>query len=211
MKTHILIYLFSAVSVCALGQKKVTFKDKTIGELEIGIGYNNPDMRTTFPDIWDDFEPYSENYIFSGYYTLDPKSTAEEVILNGEVKLTKIELGAAEGTMNYKEVLSFNFVNGEMNGNISYNFYSSEYNEETEETNLDNVKWVKQASLSAVYDGNEGVYRTINFMLDDDVKREKYTITRRKAYQLYLSNLWTIIDLNTCTEDEKPVFSKVKY
>ena len=73
------------------------------------------------------------------------------------------------------------------------------------------MKWVKQSSISAVYDGNEGVYRNINFMLDDDVKREKYTITRRKAYELYLSNFGQILNLNTCPEDEKPVFSKVKY
>jgi len=195
------------------GQNKVNFNDKKINELEVNMGmmYGVEEFRPTFPLIWKDFDPMSENYKFSGYYTLDQKSDNENKILNGEVKLVKLQLCVAEGTINIKEELIFNFLNGNMNGPISYCQYSSECNGETNETNLKNIKWKKDLTISAKYNYTDGNYKTISFLETREWEKTKYTISQGVGYDISIDYFRTIIDINTSLPNEKPIFKKIKY
>lgn len=151
------------------GQTKVTFNNKKIGELGLNIGmmYGVEEFRPTFPLIWKDFNPNSDEYSFSGYYTLDKSSDNENKILNGEVKLIRLQIQVAEGTLNIKEELTFNFKNGEMNGPIIYSEYSSKNNGETVESDLKNIKWQKNISITANYNYEYGAYKSIIFLRNE--------------------------------------------
>jgi len=198
----------------AIGQKKVPFNNKTINQLGIGIGdmYGLGGTRPTFPLIWKDFNPNSDEYLFSGYYTLDKSSDNENKILNGEVKLVRIQFCIDEGTINVKEELTFNLTtNGELNGVISYFKYSSECNGETNETDLKNVRWVKDISISAYYNYDDGNYKNINFLEIRDWEKTKYTIAQAIGYDISLDYFSTIININTSLPQEKPIFKKIKY
>ena len=187
--------------------------NKKINELGVNMGmmHGVEEFRPTFPIIWNDFDPNSDNYSFSGFYTLDKKSDNENKILNGEVKLIRLQFCVAEGTINIKEELTFNFINGDMNGPISYCQYSSECNGETNESDLKNIKWKKDVTISAKYNYTEGNYKTINFLETRDWEKTKYTISQGIGYNISLDYFRTIININTSLPNEKPIFKKIKY
>jgi hypothetical protein len=195
------------------GQNKVTFNNKKIGELSLNTGemYGVEEFRPTFPLIWKDFNPNSDEYSFSGYYTLDRSSDNENKILNGEVKLIRLQIQVAEGTLNIKEELTFNFKNGEMNGPITYPKYSSEYNGETEESDLKNVKWKKNISITANYNYRDGTYKNVIFLETRDWEKTKYTVSQGTSYDISLDYFRTIININTALPNERPIFKKTKY
>lgn len=205
----VLVLMFFHVN----GQTKVTFNNKKVGELGLNMGmmYGVEEFRPTFPLIWKDFNPNSDEYLFSGYYTLDKSSDNENKILNGEVKLIRLQIQEAEGTLNIKEELTFNFTNGEMNGPIIYSEYSSEYNEETTESDLKNVKWQKNISITANYNYKYSAYKSINFLETRDWEKTKYTISQGTSYDISLDYFRTIIYINTALPNEKPIFKRIKY
>jgi hypothetical protein len=84
----------------------------------MGQLYGVEEFPPTFPLIWKDFSSNSDEYIFSGYYTLDLKSDTENKILNGEVKLIRLQTYVAEGTLHIKEELVFNFKNNRISFRI---------------------------------------------------------------------------------------------
>ena len=192
---------------------KINFNKKKINELGVNMGeiYGFQEFRPTFPLIWKDFYPSNDNFTFSGFYTLDTKSDNENKILNGEVKLIKLQIQVAEGTLNIKEELTFNFINGNMSGPIIYSQYSSDNNGETEESDLKNVKWKKDISISAKYNYADGNYKTISFLETRDWEKTKYTITQGVGYDISIDYFRTIIDINTSLPNEKPIFKKTKY
>jgi hypothetical protein len=206
--TALIIAMFTAS-----GQNKINFSNKIINDLGVNMGemYGVEEFRPTFPIIWKDFDPNNDNYSFSGYYTLDSKSDNENKILNGEVKLIRLQFCVAEGTIHLKEELIFNFMNGDMNGPISYFQYSSECNGETNESDLKNIKWKKDMSMSANYTYSEGNYKNINFSETRDWEKTKYTISQGNGYDISLDYFRTIINLNTSLPNEKPIFKKIKY
>jgi hypothetical protein len=197
----------------AHGQNKINFTNKKIDELGVNMGtmYGVEEFRPTFPNIWTDFDPSSDDYSFSGYYTLDKKSDNENKILNGEVKLIRFQIQVAEGTLNIKEELTFNFINGEMNGPISYFQYSSDNNGESTESDLKNIKWKKDISITANYNYAESKYKTINFLETRAWEKTKYIITQGIGYDISLDYFRTIININTSLPIEKPTFKKIKY
>ncbi|MFO0415124.1 MAG: hypothetical protein ACK50E_05680 [Bacteroidota bacterium] len=206
---YILILSFFA----AEGQNKISFNNKKINELGVNMGmmYGIEEFRPTFPLIWKDFNPDSDDYSFSGYYTLDTYSNNENKTLNGEVKLIRVQIQVAEGTLNIKEELTFNFKNGDMNGRVIYSQYSSDNNGETSEADLKHVKWKKDVSISANYDYADGNYKGINFFEIRDWEKTKYTISQSVGYDISLDYFNTIININTSSPTEKPIFKKVKY
>jgi hypothetical protein len=195
------------------GQNKVTFNNKKIGELSLNLGkmYGVEEFRPTFPLIWKDFNPNSDEYSFSGYYTLDRSSDNENKILNGEVKLIRLQIQVAEGALNIKEELTFNFKNGEMNGPITYSKYSSENNGETEESDLKNVKWEKNISITANYNYSDDTYKNVIFLETRDWEKTKYTVSQGTSYDISLDYFRTIININTALPNERPIFKKTKY
>ena len=213
MKTTLLtICLF--ITASAFCQKKVYFNNKKIADLNINIG--NPDWveeyQPTFPNIWSDFDSNSEDYVFSGYYSIDPKSNGEEAILNGEIKLTRYQIGAgAEATLNIKEELTFNMKNGNMNGSVSYNEYISDNNGETNESELKNTKWAKTINVYSYFNEKAGAYQNIVYDEIRDWVKEKYSITQANGYDISLSYFNTIIRINQASPKDKPVYKKVKY
>lgn len=214
MKKFIIILCVVFLGNSTDAQQKIYFKDKTIASLNLNIGsmYRNEESGTSrnFPDIWRDFDP-DDGELFSGYYTLDPKSDNDNKILNGEIKLITLQIQVAEGTMNIKEELTFNFVNGNMSGPTSYFWYRSNNNGETNEAELINVKWKKEIAITANYDQNGDRYKNINYLRIDDWDRTKYTISQAVGSSISLYYFGTIIDINTALPTEKPIFKKIKY
>lgn len=190
------------------GQNKVYFKNKKISELEVNMGemYGVEGFSPTFPIIWKDFDPSGDNYLFSGYYSLNKDKS-----LNGEVKLTRLQIQIAEGTLNVKEELTFNFVNGEMNGPVIYSQYSSDNNGETTESELLNKKWKKDMSISANYSPSDGKYKNINFVRTNEWEKTKYIITQTNSYDISIDYFGTIIDINTSAASDRPIFKRIKY
>jgi hypothetical protein len=197
----------------ASGQNKINFSNKKINALGVNMGemYGVEEFRPTFPAIWKDFDPNKDDYTFSGFYTLDTKSDKEIKILNGLVKLIRLQIQVAEGTLNIKEELTFNFINGDMGGPISYSQYTSDNNGETNESELKNVKWKKDISISANYNHSDGKYTNINFSETRDWEKTKYTISQGNGYDISLDYFRTIINLNTSLPNDKPIFKKIKY
>lgn len=212
MKTTLLsICLF--ITATAFSQKKVYFNNKKINDLKVNIGipYGMEEFKPTFPNVWIDFDANSEYYIFSGYYSIDPKSTGEEPILNGEIKLNRYQFQVGEGTENIKEELTFNMKNGNMSGAVTYNEYFSDYNGETNESDLKNTKWTKTISLSAFFNEMTGNYQNIIYAEFRDYVREKCTVTQANSYDISLNYFNTVIKINEASIKDKPVFKKVKY
>jgi hypothetical protein len=210
MKLNILILCFFA-SITTFAQKKISFKDKKIVDLNVNMGqdYWVEEFPPTFPSIWNDFSSNSDDYIFSGYYTIDLKSDTENEILNGEVKLIRLHTYVAEGTLHIKEELVFNFKNNAMSGPVRYNQFYADV-EETDDDELKNKKWEKVTSITANYT-NSGGYQNIVFNEFLKGDRTNYIITQTKRYNISLDYFQTIIELNTCLPNEKPVFKKLKY
>jgi hypothetical protein len=204
-----LIFSFFAAN----GQNKINFNNKKISELGVSMGGMKwvEEFRPTFPYIWRDFDPDSDDYSFSGFYTLDIKSDNETKILNGLVKLIRLQIQVAEGTLNIKEELTFNFINGDMSGPINYSQYSSENNGETNESELHNAKWKKEVSISANYMLPEGKYINISFSETRDWEKTKYIISQGVGYDISIDYFNTIISINTAMKNEKPIFNKIKY
>ena len=204
-----LIFSFFAAN----GQNKINFNNKKISELGVSMGGMKwvEEFRPTFPYIWSDFDPDSDDYSFSGFYTLDIKSDNETKILNGLVKLIRLQIQVAEGTLNIKEELTFNFINGDMSGPINYSQYTSENNGETDESELSNAKWKKEVSISADYKLPEGKYINITFSETRDWEKTKYIISQGVGYDISIDYFNTIISINTAMKNEKPIFNKIKY
>lgn len=206
-----LIVLILATTTQA--QNRINFKSKKLSDLNLYIGsmYGAEEFRPTFPLIWKNFDSNSEEFTFSGYYTLDVKSNAENKILNGEIKLIRYQLQVAEGTLNLKEELVFYFKNGEMNGPVKYNSFYADYNGEEGEDNLKNVVWKKDCSITANYNYDEYRYENINYSATSEWERTKISITQGIGNDISLDYFQTIIQLNTAAPNQKPVFKKIKY
>jgi len=216
-KYYSMKYFFSLflvmVVITAQAQNRINFKSKKLSELNLHIGniYGLEMFRPTFPLIWKNFDSNNEEFTFSGYYTLDLKSTTENRILNGEVKLIRHQLQVAEGTMNIKEELVFNFKDGEMNGLIKYDSYYADYNGETSEADLKNVVWKKDCSIRANYNYDEARYENIIYSAQIEWERTKIMITQGSGFDISLDYFQILTRLNTAAPNEKPIFKKMPY
>ena len=212
MKGLLIVLTVFMLGNVAYAQKRIGFKEKKISDLNINIGemYGGEGAGPDFPLIWKDFMPDNDIYTFSGSYSIDPTTAGNEMpTLNGEVKLIRYQIQVAEGTANLKEELTFNFSDGQMNGPVSYYSYSAEYDGEEDEEDMKNVKWVKSMGLVATY--SDGEYKNINYLQTRTYDRNKFIITQGKGYDISLDYFQTIININTATPNEKPVFRKLKY
>lgn len=202
------LFLFPITS-----QIRVNFESKSLNELELFIT-SSMEQGPSMPDVWDNF---NRDWVFSGYYTLDPQSDGENKILNGVVKLILLELGVAEATMNIKEELTFNLENGLLNGPINYLSFSSDHNYETTESDLSKIKWNQDISISANYNLSNYSYENIlysetrKFFINfGEQEIKKYTISQKSNYSLSIYYFKTIININTLTPDQRPVFKELK-
>lgn len=212
MKYFFSLFLVMVITT-AQAQNRIYFKSKKLSDLNLNIGdmYGVEEFRPTFPLIWKNFDSNSEEFTFSGHYTLDAKSTVDDRILNGEVKLIRYQLQVAEGTMNIKEELVFNFKNGEMNGLIKYDSYYADYNGETSEADLNKVIWKKDRSITANYNYAEARYKNINYNELIEWERTKIMITQGSGLDISLDYFQILTRLNTAAPNEKPIFKKMPY
>ncbi len=214
MKNVLIVLVLIILANTAFAQKRISFRDKKISELNLNIGemYETEGGRPDFPSVWSDFDPDSENYKFNGYYTITPQSAGEdEQILNGELKLIRYQIQVAEGTLNLKEELTFNFKDGAMNGPVSYYQYSAENQGETDEADLKNTKWKKDIGLVANFSSDDVVYKNINYLETREYDRTKFIVTQGSWHEITLEYFQTIININTADPGSKPVFKKLKY
>ncbi|WP_395767829.1 hypothetical protein [Aquirufa sp.] len=215
MKGLLIVLTVFMLGNVAYAQKRIGFKNKMIKELNLNIGNMNfvEEFKPDFPSIWTDFNPESEEFKFTGYYTLDPKTFgSENQVLNGEVKLIRFQMQVdEEATLHMKEELTFNYRNGEMNGPIFYSRYFAENKGESEESQLVNAKWKKDIGLSASFNYDEGIYKNINYLETREFDRTKFIITQGEGYYISLEYFSTVIGINTASPNEKPVFRKLKY
>lgn len=213
MKILIAIISILILSKSSFSQNKIYFESKKISDLNINTGnmFGVEEFRPDFPFIWKDFSPNNENYIFSGYYSISANSESDNKILNGEIKLIRYQICVAEGTLNIKEDLTFNFKDGQMQGPVNYSRFSTECNGETNEKEYKNLKWKKDLNISANYSSSLGYYQNINYNETRDWDKTKLSISQFKGYDISLDYFDTIIHINTCAPNEKPVFKKVKF
>ncbi len=167
------------------------------------------EFRPTFPFIWNDFYPDNPEYSFSGYYSYSTNSQDESIILNGLVYLTRYQIQVAEGTLNIKEELQFNFKNGEMDGPIKYTRSYCENNGETEENEVKNRAWKKECIITANFNNLEYKYKNIKYLIYTYDSNTAYSITQSESNDISLHYFGTIIELNTTPLAKRPVFKKI--
>ena len=214
MKNVLIVLVLLTLGNSAFAQKRITFKAQKITDLNVAMGdmYGGDGSTPSFPLIWKDFDASSDEYTFTGYYSIDPKTAGTEMpVLNGEVKLIRYQIQMAEGTANFKEELTFNFVDGQMSGPVSFYSYSAEYDGEQDEADLKNTQWTKDLGLVANYSLADASYKNINYLKTNDYERTKYIIIQAVGYDISLDYFGTIIGLNTSPPNQKPVFKKLKY
>lgn len=209
-----LFMLFIASVPITEAQQRVNFKDKKLSELNTSwypnVGRGGEEFPPTFPSIWSTFSAESDDFVFSGYYTVKGKNEEGLPIVNGPVRLERLR-GDDEMGEYYKEVLTFNinsdwgaFESGNfgLNGTIEYTFFYQAGSED-EEASDNNAQWVPYITIRSSYINDE--YQSVTYtqkMGDVDI----YIITQQKSYTLDLAYFQTIINLNIAEAEYRPNF-----
>jgi hypothetical protein len=198
-----------SLKISLFAQHRVYFKEKKIADLGLYLDHRfyDPSSVPNFPPIWSDFNSDNEEFVFSGYYSKTQDSD-HEIMLNGEMKLVRIQMEVREGTQHLKEELIIQYEMGKVRGPLKYNRYSVDAGDETDPSDIPYSKWQKEIILTAFADF---YYRDISYTEFIDYERTKITIKQKTGMDISLDYFWTLIRINTAKPDEKPVFKKVKY
>jgi hypothetical protein len=194
-------------------QQRVNFKNKKLSELNTSW--------YPIPDIWSTFSEDSDDFVFSGYYTVKGVDEKGLPILNGPVMLERIKNIFEEGdpvasdwhgTKSTKEVLYFN-VNSKMNdvdsgnfglfGTVEYTLYDSQ----NSSPDSNDESWELNIKMTASI--GDYAYENISYTLREWMLDTTYIITQQKSLTLNLEYFQTIIKLNTADPEFKPLFRAV--
>jgi hypothetical protein len=184
-----------------IGQgKRVYFKNKTLAELSL-----YQDEYWNIPGIFD-WECSWQNEGFSGYYTLDQKSTQENKILNGEIKLVFLNLDADESSQHFKWELTYNINNGIFYGQIKYASYSAPWDPNTNENNIDKIKWRSYETITANFI-ESGVYKNISYTRNETNKR--YVITQSEGNTISMIFFAAVEEILNSSPSKKPLLKVI--